>query len=118
MIVNTNLPYYYTIRLIQLSGAASAGMVVQVQEPRIECTGTGMIQCRLRELMAAKGRRDRRRITYDDIRAQTGLSKTTLTRLANDQVGGVSFSVMDRLCTYLECQPGDLFIQTEEPQNQ
>ena len=29
--------------------------------------------------------------------------KTTLTRLATDQVGGVSYSVMDRLCTYLEC---------------
>jgi len=103
--------------LIVLSSAAGAGMVVHVQDPTIEFTGTGMIQCRLRELMAAKSRRERRRITYDDIRAQTGMSKTTLTMLANDKVGGVSFSVMDRLCTYLECQPGDLFIQTEEPQN-
>ncbi len=77
-----------------------------------------MIQCRLRELMAAKSRRERRKITYDDVRFQTGMSKTTLTRLANDRSEGVSFSVMDRLCTYLDCQPGDLFIQTEEPQNQ
>ena len=104
--------------LLYLSSAASAAMVVQVRMHTIEFTGTGMIQCRLRELMAAKARRERRRITYDDIRFQTGVSKTTLTRLATDQVGGVSYSVMDRLCTYLECQPGDLFIQTEEPQNQ
>ncbi len=76
-----------------------------------------MIQCRLRELMAAKSRRERHRITYDDIRAQTGMSKTTLTRLANDRVDGVSFSVMDRLCAYLECEPGDLFICIGEHQN-
>ncbi len=101
-----------------MSSAASAGMVVQARKPTIELTETGMIQCRLRELMAAKSRRERRKITYDDVRFQTGMSKTTLTRLANDRSEGVSFSVMDRLCTYLECQPGDLFIQSEEPQNQ
>ena len=69
-----------------------------------------MIQCRLRELMAAKGRRERRRITYDDILAQTGINKNTLTRLANDRADMVGISVVDRLCAYFDCQPGDLFI--------
>ena len=73
-----------------------------------------MIQCRLRELMAATRRRERRRVTYDDIRSQTGLSKTTLTRLANDRADRVALSVIDRLCVYFQCQPGDLFVYVSE----
>ena len=69
-----------------------------------------MIQFRLRELMAAKGREERRRITYDDVLAETGLSKTTLTRLANDRADRVYISTIDRLCHYFDCQPGDLFL--------
>ena len=73
-----------------------------------------MIQCRLRELIAEKGRRERRKITYDHILAQTGVNKNTLTRLANDSSGMVALSVVDRLCAYFECQPGDLFIYTSD----
>lgn len=73
-----------------------------------------MIQGRLRELMAAQGRRERRRITYDDILAETGVSKNTLTRLANDRAAMVGISVIDRLCNYFDCQPGDLFVYVRE----
>ncbi len=73
-----------------------------------------MIQCRLRELMAEKGRRERRKITYQIIWAETGVSKNTLTRLANDRAGMVGISVIDRLCAYFDCQPGDLFVHTAE----
>ena len=76
-----------------------------------------MIQCRLRELMAVKGRRERRRITYDDILAQTGVNKNTLTRLANDRADMVAISTIDRLCAYFDCQPGDLFIYLPGSQN-
>ena len=74
-----------------------------------------MIQCRLRELIGAKSRQERRRITYDDILAQTGVNKNTLTRLANDRAGMVGISVINRLCAYFNCQPGDLFIYLEQP---
>ena len=69
-----------------------------------------MIQSRLRELMAVKGRRERRRITYDDIRAATGINKNTLTRLANDRADLVGVATIERLCAYFECQPGDLLV--------
>ena len=75
-----------------------------------------MIQCRLRELMAAKSRKEHRRITYDTILADTGISKNTLTRLANDRASMVGMSVIDRLCAYFDCQPGDLFIYVEDPE--
>ena len=73
-----------------------------------------MIQSRLRELMATKSRRDQRRITYSDILANTGISTTTLTRLAGDRSEKVALTTMDRLCAYFEAQPGDLFIYVEE----
>ena len=73
-----------------------------------------MIQCRLRELIGAKGRQEHRRITYDDILAQVGVNKTTLTKLANDRASMVGISVIDRLCMYFQCQPGDLFVYVEE----
>ena len=73
-----------------------------------------MIQCRLRELMAAKSRQEQRRITYDNILTRTGIAKSTLTKLANDQANMVGISVVDRLCTYFRCQPGDLFIHVPE----
>ena len=63
--------------------------------------------------MAAKGRRDRRKITYDDVLAESGISKSTLTRLANDRAGRVYISTINRLCAYFGCQPGDLFLYVE-----
>ena len=73
-----------------------------------------MIQCRLRELLAIKGRRERRKITYQDVLDQTGISKNTLTRLANDQEIRVAMSTIDRLCAFFDCQPGDVFVYTSE----
>ena len=76
-----------------------------------------MIQCRLRELIAAKGRQERRKITYDDILAQTGVNKNTLTKLANDRAAMVGISVINRLCDYFDCQPGDLFVYIRESES-
>ena len=76
-----------------------------------------MIQCRLRELMAAKRRAERRKITYDTIWTQTGVSRNTLTKLANDLSAMVGLSVIDRLCAYFQCQPGDLFVYVEETED-
>jgi putative transcriptional regulator len=69
-----------------------------------------MIQCRLRELMAIKARKENRRITYLDITRATGIYNTTLTRLANDKAELIGKSTMDRLCAFFDCQPGDLFV--------
>ena len=73
-----------------------------------------MIQCRLRELIGAKSRREHRRITYADILMQTRVNTATLTKLANDRAAMVGISVIDRLCAYFDCQPGDLFIYVVE----
>lgn len=75
-----------------------------------------MIQSRLRELMAATSRETRRKITYDVIWSETGLSRTTLARLANDREERIAISTLDRLCAFFDCQPGDLLIYVPTPQ--
>lgn len=75
-----------------------------------------MIQCRLRELIATKSRQTRHKITYDTIKDATGLSKSTLARLANDNSGLVAMNTLDRLCWFFDCQPGDLFIHVPDPE--
>ena len=74
-----------------------------------------MIQCRLRELMAEHSRQLRKRVTYNEIYLATGISQSTLSRLANDRATKASMSVVNRLCGYFECQPGDLFVYEREP---
>ena len=75
-----------------------------------------MIQCRLRELIAVKARQERRKVSYQDVRTQSGVGRNTLTRLANDRADMVAISTVDRLCAYFDCQPGELFIYVRESQ--
>ena len=89
-------------------------MVIPATNGYKESTESGMIQCRLRELMATRGRLERQRITYGEIQRETGVNKNTLTRLANDRAAMVGISVIDRLCNYFDCQPGDLFVYVKE----
>ena len=77
-----------------------------------------MIQCRIRELMAIKGRKEIRRITYDNILAEVGVSKNTLVRLANDRAAMIGISVINRLCAYFDIQPGELFVYVPDESNE
>ena len=61
-------------------------------------------------MIGLKGRRERRRITYEDIQARSWVNKNTIVKLANDRAAMVGISVIDRLCAYFDCQPGDIFV--------
>ena len=76
-----------------------------------------MSQCRLRELLGMKARLERRRITYETIQLGSGVNKNTIVKLANDRAALVGMSVIDRLCGYFECQPGELFVYVPEMEN-
>jgi putative transcriptional regulator len=51
----------------------------------------------------------RRRENVSDLARGAGLSRTTCHALYHATSSGVTFDVMDRLCRYLDCQPGELF---------
>ncbi len=61
--------------------------------------------------MAVKGRREHQRVTYRSIKEATGINMNTLTRLANNDADRVALDVIDRLCAYFDCEPGDLFVR-------
>ena len=63
--------------------------------------------------MAQRSREMRRKVTYDLIKDETGLSKSTLAKLANDKSRFLSVEAVDRLCVFFDCQPGDFFIHVQ-----
>jgi putative transcriptional regulator len=66
--------------------------------------------------MAAKSRTTGRKITYDVITAETHIYSSTLTKMANNRAELISVSSLDRLCTFFDCQPGDLLIYVTTPE--
>ena len=49
-----------------------------------------------------------RKMKISKVANETGISRTTLTRLYYDQSRAVSFAVLGLLCNYLNCDIGDL----------
>lgn len=63
-----------------------------------------MIISNLNVLLAQRG------LKISDVARDTGLSRTTLYSMADNISGGYQLSTLDKLCTYLNVTPGDLFI--------
>lgn len=62
-----------------------------------------MIKCNLDEIMVKKG------VKMRDIAKSTGISRTTLTALYYNHTKGVQFDTIDKICAYLNIDPGQLF---------
>ena len=45
------------------------------------------------------------------------MNKNSIAKLTNDRSAMVGMSVIDRLCAYFECQPGELFVYVTETEN-
>ncbi len=45
----------------------------------------------------------------------TGLSKATLSRIANTPGYNANLDAVDALCRYFECRPGDLLEYVDDP---
>ena len=68
---------------------------------------------RLKILIAEKEYRDKRKLTYRTIALETGISTATLTLYMRQGVKSFDTETIEKLCTYLECQPGDLITHTK-----
>lgn len=49
-----------------------------------------------------------RKLKISKVAKDTGISRTTLTNLYYGKTKGVTFAVLEKLCTYFGCSPGDL----------
>lgn len=43
-----------------------------------------------------------------DLAEYVGITEQNISTLKNGRVRGIRFSTLERICEYLECQPGDL----------
>jgi putative transcriptional regulator len=75
---------------------------------------TMAIYNRLKILIAEKEFRDGVKLPYRTIAKATGISPTTLTKYIN-QGGGIDAGTLEKLCRFLECQPGDLLVFSPDP---
>ncbi|WP_440997530.1 helix-turn-helix domain-containing protein [Arhodomonas sp. SL1] len=73
-----------------------------------------MIRFRLKELMADKSFTEGRRVTYEEISAETGINRTTLSKIANVKGYNTTTDNLDALCRYFGCSVGDVAEYVEE----
>jgi putative transcriptional regulator len=65
-----------------------------------------MIEIQVDQLLAGYGR------TYYWLAKETGISHTTLWRLKKGKALGINFDTLEKICTALACQPGDVLSVT------
>lgn len=61
-----------------------------------------MIRMRLDVVMAE------RKVTGRELAQAAGITEQNLSLLRNGKVKGVRFGTLEKICRYLDCQPGDL----------
>ena len=50
----------------------------------------------------------RRKVKSKDLAEHVGITEANLSLLKQGKVKGVRFETLERICRYLDCQPGDL----------
>lgn len=67
-----------------------------------------MIRVLLKQVLDDKSFNEKRRITLNEVSEATGISRATLTRIANVPGYNTNTDTIDALCRYFQCEPGDL----------
>jgi putative transcriptional regulator len=73
-----------------------------------------MIRVMFKQQLDEKSFREKRRITVQDVSNATGISRATLSRIANTPGYNTSTDHIDLLCEYLGCELGDLLKRVTE----
>lgn len=75
---------------------------------------TDVIRILFNQMLDEKSFRERRRIAIGDVCAETGLSRPTVSRLANVPGYVTSTDTIERLCRYFGCTPGELLLLVDD----
>ena len=59
-----------------------------------------------------------RKARSKDLAAYVGITEANLSLLKQGKVKGVRFDTLEKICAYLECQPGDLLAFSPEEQEE
>ena len=76
-----------------------------------------MIRILFVQKLDEKGFKERKRITIGDVCNETGISRATLTRIANIPGYNTNTDTINALCKFFDCIPGELlqFVKDDEP---
>ena len=66
---------------------------------------------RYKLLLAEKELREGRKISYEEIRRETGIATSTLSAWATNSVRGYRVETIDVLCQYFSCEVKDLIVR-------
>ncbi|WP_338064015.1 helix-turn-helix transcriptional regulator [Marinobacter fuscus] len=75
-----------------------------------------MIRFRLKELIAEKGFQENRRVTLDEVSKETGIHRTTLSKIANQRGYNTTTEILDKLCIYFGVELQDVAQFVEDPE--
>lgn len=53
-----------------------------------------------------------KKLTVTKVSQDTGIARLTIANLRDNKSGGISFNVLDKLCTYLGCSISEFFDET------
>jgi putative transcriptional regulator len=67
-----------------------------------------MIRYKLKELIAQKSFVEDRRVTLDEVAEATGISRNTLSRIANTRGYSTTTDAIGKLCDYFDCEISEL----------
>ena len=73
------------------------------------------MKSRFKVLLAEKELREGRSISLRKVVAETGVSNSTVLRLANNTIKRVPLDELAKLCAYLDCEIGDLLRLEDVP---
>ncbi|MCU8045744.1 helix-turn-helix transcriptional regulator [Shewanella xiamenensis] len=76
-----------------------------------------MIRILLIKQLDEKAFKEKRRITLSEVSEKTGISRATLTRIANVPGNVTNTDTINALCKYFECEPGELLMYVEDESN-
>jgi len=76
-----------------------------------------MIRFRLKELIAEKGFQENRRVTLDEVSKETGIHRTTLSKIANQRGYNTTTEILDKLCIYFGVDLQEVAQHVEEPED-
>jgi putative transcriptional regulator len=68
-----------------------------------------MITVRLDVMLALRKRKSK------DLAEHVGITESNLSLLKSGRVKGIRFSTLDKICAFLDCQPGDILSWEDGP---
>jgi len=73
-----------------------------------------MIRVLLKQLLDEKSFKERRRITLNEVAEKTGISRPTLTRIANIPGHNTNTDTINALCVFFACGPAELLVLVDD----